>query len=114
MQAFDGKKAAQDYMSSNSMSYSTPELILNRFAFWLGDTVTDPTNKNESVSRVMMYMTREVVEPPIIEDVYVPSGAVLNSLATGTVEPTTKFCSECGVELSATAKFCNQCGVTQY
>lgn len=114
MQAFDGKKAAQDYMSSNSMSYSTPELILNRFAFWLGDTVTDPTNKNESVSRVMMYMTREVVEPPIIEDVYVPSGAVLNSLATDTVEPTTKFCSECGVKISATAKFCNQCGVTQY
>lgn len=113
MQAFDGKKAAQDYMSTNSMSFSTPELILNRFAFWLGDTITNPANRNESMSRVMTYMTREVVEPPIIEDIYVPSGAVLNSLGSDKAETASKFCSECGIKLSATAKFCNQCGATQ-
>ncbi|MYB47339.1 MAG: zinc ribbon domain-containing protein [Cenarchaeum sp. SB0661_bin_35] len=113
MQAFDGKKAAQDYMSTNSMSYSTPELILNRFAFWLGDTVTNPDNKSEPTSRVMTYMTREVVEPPVVEDVYVPSGAVLNSLASHKVEDAPKFCPECGMKLSAKAKFCHQCGITQ-
>ena len=42
MQVFDGKEAAQDYMSKHTLAFSTPELTLTRFAFWLGDTVPDP------------------------------------------------------------------------
>ena len=42
MEVFDGKKAAQDYMSKHTLAFSTPELTLMRFAFWLGDSVPDP------------------------------------------------------------------------
>ena len=44
METFDGKKAAQDYMSKHTLAFSTPELTLMRFAFWLGDSVPDPNN----------------------------------------------------------------------
>ena len=44
MEVFDGKKAAQDYMSKHTLAFSTPELTLMRFAFWLGDSVPDPKN----------------------------------------------------------------------
>ena len=36
MEVFDGKKAAQEYMSKHTLAFSTPELTLTRFAFWLG------------------------------------------------------------------------------
>ena len=36
MEVFDGKKAAQDYMSKHTLAFSTPELTLMRFSFWLG------------------------------------------------------------------------------
>ena len=36
------KKAAQEYMSKHTLAFSTPELTLMRFAFWLGDSVPDP------------------------------------------------------------------------
>ena len=45
MEVFDGKKAAEDYMSKHTLAFSTPELTLMRFAFWLGDSVPDPKNK---------------------------------------------------------------------
>jgi len=44
MEVFDGKQAAQDYMSKHTLAFSTPELTLMRFAFWMGDSVPDPKN----------------------------------------------------------------------
>lgn len=113
MRVFDARKAAEDYMSTHPLGFSTPELILNRFSAWLGDAVTDPANSGEAVLRLSTYITSEEVEPPEVEDVFVPSGAVLHSAFYGQSGTSSKFCAECGNELSATAKFCNQCGTTQ-
>ena len=119
MKVFDGKKAAQDYMSAHTLAFSTPELTLMRFAFWLGDMVPDPENKDKSVPRMMTFTTEQDFEPVNIidDDKYEPSGAVLNTNVYGNQFGETsedgKFCSECGGKISATAKFCPDCGSTQ-
>lgn len=116
MEVFDGKKAATEYMSAHTLTFSTPELTLMRFAFWLGDTVPDPANKDKTVPRMMTFMTEQDFEPVVIDDdAYVPSGAVKNSGMYGRpVEKADfKFCFECGAKLSTSTKFCNQCGAKQ-
>jgi len=119
MEVFDAKKAAQDYMSKHTLAFSTPELTLMRFAFWLGDSVPDPTNKEKSIPRMLTFLTQQDFAPVLIDDeTYVPTGAVKNSgkiygnpnkenISEG------KFCSECGNKLSSTAKFCPECGTNQ-
>ena len=118
MEVFDGKKAAQEYMSKHTLAFSTPELTLMRFAFWLGDTVPDPNNKEKGIPRMLTFMTEQDFEPVLIDDEkYEPSGAVLSSATYGNAyneeKQEGKFCSECGTSLSATAKFCPECGTTQ-
>ena len=49
MKVFNGKKAAEDYMSAHTLAFSTPELTLTRFAFWLGDIILDPSDKESSM-----------------------------------------------------------------
>lgn len=118
MKVFDGKKAANEYMSKHTLAFSTPELTLMRFAFWLGDSVPDPENKEEAIPRMMTFMTEQDFSPVLIDDdKFVPTGAVRNSAVYGNTvkEPASsgKFCSECGSGLSSTAKFCPECGSTQ-
>ncbi len=120
MKVFDGKKAAQDYMSAHTLAFSTPELTLMRFAFWLGDSVPDPEGKEGPIPRMMTYTTEQDFEPVRIidDDKYEPSGAVLGMYGnqySGQAEGDTgdRFCSECGTSISATAKFCPDCGTTQ-
>ena len=118
MEVFDGKKAAQEYMSKHTLAFSTPELTLTRFAFWLGDSVPDPKNDKKAVPRMMTFLTEQDFEPVLIDDdKYEPSGAVKSSAVYGNAysdkNPDGKFCSECGGSLSSTAKFCPECGTTQ-
>lgn len=118
METFDGKKAAEDYMSTHTLAFSTPELTLMRFAFWLGDTVPDPDNKDKTLPRMMTYLTEQDFEPVVIDDdTYVPTGAVKNATMYGNAQKEAsvegKFCSECGTKISATARFCPECGSTQ-
>lgn len=118
MKVFDGKKAANDYMSKHTLAFSTPELTLMRFAFWLGDSVPDPENKEEGIPRMMTFITEQDFAPVLIDDEkYVPTGAVRSSGVYGNAlkESSTdgKFCSECGTKLSDTAKFCPECGTIQ-
>lgn len=117
MKVFDGKKAAQDYMSAHTLAFSTPELTLMRFAFWLGDSVPDPENREKSVPRMMTFVTEEDFEPVRIidDDKYEPTGAVLGMYGNQNEEQDedVKFCSECGAKISSTAKFCPDCGATQ-
>jgi hypothetical protein len=119
MKVFNGKQAAQDYMSSHTLAFSTPELTLMRFSFWLGDMVPDPNNKQETVPRIMTFVEEKDFQPvQIIDDEkYVPSGAVKVSGMYGNATTQTgsdgKFCSECGTKIAATAKFCTDCGATQ-
>ena len=118
MEVFDGKKAAQDYMSKHTLAFSTPELTLMRFAFWMGDSVPDPNNEGKGIPRMMTYLTEQDFEPVLIDDeTYVPTGEVKSSANVGNayneVKTDGKFCSECGTSLSMTAKFCPECGTTQ-
>ena len=119
MKVFNGKQAAEDYMSSHTLAFSTPELTLMRFSFWLGDMVPDPEDKEKSVPRLYTFVEEKDFEPvQIIDDEnYVPTGAVRVSGMYGNQETETgsniKFCSECGSKMSISGKFCPECGSTQ-
>jgi hypothetical protein len=119
MKVFNGKQAAQDYMSAHTLAFSTPELTLMRYSFWLGDMIPDPKDKSNTIPRIMAYVEEKDFAPVEIidEDHYEPTGAVRNTGLYGSVnkviDANTKFCSECGSKLSASAKFCTECGATQ-
>ena len=119
MKVFNGKKAAEDYMSSHTLTFSTPDLTLKRFSFWLGDVVPDPNNKEETIPRLMNYIEDKDFAPAqVIDDnKYEPSGAILKSGLYGNASTDsgkeTKFCSECGQKISASARFCTECGADQ-
>lgn len=118
MKVFDGKKAAQEYMSKHTLAFSTPELTLTRFAFWLGDTVPDPKGENpDGIPRMMTFITEQDFTPVLIDDdKYEPSGAVLSTAVYGNAyqeKSKDRFCFECGKGISDTAKFCPECGTTQ-
>jgi hypothetical protein len=119
MKVFNGKKAAEDYMSSHTLAFSTPELTLMRYSFWLGEMVRDPEGKEKSVPRLYTFVEEKDFAPvQIIDDEkYVPTGAVRVSGMYGNQETETgsnvKFCSECGAKISANARFCTECGSTQ-
>ncbi len=42
MKIFNGRLATEDYMSTHSLTFSTPEMTLKKFALWLGEQVNDP------------------------------------------------------------------------
>lgn len=114
MKVFDGRKASQEYMSSHTLAFSTPELTLTRFAFWLGEMVPDPSDRKQTVPRIYTFVEEKDFEPvQVIDDEkYVPTGAVKSTSLYGTPSEAAdgKFCSECGTGMSAAAKFCPQCG----
>ena len=118
MKVFNGKEAANDYMSSHTLAFSTPELTLMRFSFWLGDMVPDPENNEEGIPRLLTYIEEKDFAPvEIIDDEkYVPTGAVLGSGLYGSANSddassdSEQFCRECGGKNSSSAKFCRECG----
>ena len=113
MKVFDGKRAATEYMSTHTLAFSTPELTLVRFAFWLGDTVPDPADKDKTVPRMMTFMTEQDFEPVLVDDdTYVPTGAVKNTNMYGN-KILEAFCGECGNKMAGSAKFCNKCGTAR-
>ena len=123
MKAFDGRSAVEQYMSTHSLSYSTPDLMLKEFVLWLCDKVDDPNGK-ENIPRVMLYLKEKerdksemdlsqtslsklvntIKEPKIITDSNKPP------TATNTES---KFCIECGSKLNLRSKFCARCGTEQ-
>ena len=119
MKVFNGKEAAEQYMSKHTLTFSTPDLTLKRFSFWLGDLVPDPKNKEETVPRLMRFIEEKDFAPAqvIDDEKYEPSGAVLGSGLYGSTNTDsgheTKFCSECGQKISASARFCTECGAVQ-
>ena len=116
MKVFNGKQAAEDYMAAHTLTFSTPDLTLKRFSFWLGDIVPDPNNKEETMPRLMTYIEEKDFAPvEIIDDEkYVPTGAVLGTSMYGSANSDDsgeeQFCSECGGKNSPSAKFCRECG----
>ena len=113
MRVFDGRKASEDYMSTHTLAFSTPDLTLKRFAFWLADMVPDPTDPKNSIPRIDTFVDEKDFEPmPIIDDdTYKPSGAVRDSIyGDPSQSAKARFCAECGADVSASAKFCAKCG----
>jgi hypothetical protein len=132
--AFNGRSATEDYMSTHSLTFSTPEMTLRKFALWLGDTVNSPSGQ---VPRLMLYVEEKGGKSdselaPDTDDSFKPTGAVadmygdiqsapseqmtppqLTPLNRETLEPEGKFCTSCGQKLKANAKFCTKCGTTQ-
>jgi hypothetical protein len=132
---FNGRAATEEYMSTHSLTFSTPEMTLKKFAIWLGDPVNLPSG--ERGPRLMLYLEereskKESELVPDIDDSFKPSGAVtdmyrgvesaateamtppqLTPLDRETLEPETKFCISCGSKLKLTAKFCTKCGNIQ-
>jgi hypothetical protein len=132
MKVFNGRAATDEYMSTHSLTFSTPELTLKKFALWLGEQVDDPTGK-DNVPRLMLYIEdkgdrgtkKDSDLIPDINDTFKPSGAVTDmysgmvssssSTTSGdiTLKPETKFCIECGSKLKSNSKFCIKCGAKQ-
>jgi len=55
MKAFDGRSAVEEYMSTHTLGYSTPDLMLKEFVLWLCDKVNDPKEK-ETIPRILLYL----------------------------------------------------------
>lgn len=139
MKVFDGKPAAEEYMSTHTLTFSTPEMTLKKFVVWLSEIVE---NNGEEVPRITLYLqTRdkeneeqsqsdETSKPinfsdllPDIDEAFKPAGAITDmfnkteSSFSKNIEystnPESKFCIECGNKLRVDSKFCTKCGARQ-
>jgi hypothetical protein len=132
---FNGRAATEEYMSTHSLTFSTPEMTLRKYALWLGETVNLPGG--ERGPRLFLYLEekgskKESELAPDTDDSFRPTGAVtdmyggiesaateamtppqLTPLDRETLEPDSKFCISCGSKLKASAKFCTKCGSAQ-
>lgn len=133
---FNGRAATDDYMSTHSLTFSTPEMTLRKFALWLGEQVSSQGGK-ELVPRLMTYVQEKGTKSnsefaPDTDDTFRPTGAVtemyggipsapteqmsppkLTPLDRETMEQDARFCVNCGQKLKANARFCTKCGAQQ-
>jgi len=130
MKIFNGRAATEEYMSTHSLTFSTPEMTLKKFALWLGDLVTLKGN-NVEVPRLMVYL-KELDDDksdktefmPDVDDSFKPSGAVTEMYSKGSQntrkvlpaakpEPISKSCIQCNHLLKIDSRFCPKCGSKQ-
>ena len=133
---FNGRAATEEYMSTHSLTFSTPEMTLRKFALWLGERVST-ASQSEPLPRLFSYVEEkgskeEAQLAPQVDDSFKPTGAVtemyggLSSRPTDevsppqivpldpqTLEPEARFCIECGNKLKPNARFCTKCGAAQ-
>jgi hypothetical protein len=141
MKAFNGRAATEEYMSTHSLTFSTPEMTLKKFVFWLGELVSNPRTK-ENVPRLMLYLedsdsrskaTKLSDLMPETDDTFRPSGAVTDmygqqqhrsqitngsitknvSLSSDARGAESKSCFQCQSTLKPNSKFCRSCGAKQ-
>ncbi len=139
MKVFDGKSAAEEYMSTHTLTFSTPEMTLKKFVFWLSEIVE---HNGEEVPRIILFLQTKKEEneeqsqsdetsKPInfsdllsdIDKTFKPTEAITDmfnkteSSFSKNIEystnPESKFCIECGNKLIADSKFCTKCGARQ-
>lgn len=132
---FNGRAATEEYMSTHSLTFSTPEMTLRKFALWLGEPVN--LQGGGRGPRLLLYIEekgdkKESDLAPDTDNSFRPTGAVtemygtigstptdqmsppqLTPLDSETLEPEAKFCISCGNKLGANAKFCTKCGSAQ-
>ncbi|MFY9967214.1 MAG: zinc ribbon domain-containing protein [Nitrososphaeraceae archaeon] len=130
MKLFNGRAATEEYMSTHSLTFSTPEMTLKKFALWLGEQVTSP-NSQESVPRLTLFLQEKKsdsssqITEPVIDDTFRPSGAVTEMYGREIAgvgeekQPNVsqvevgKNCINCGANLNINSKFCKACGSKQ-
>ncbi len=130
MKIFNGRLATEDYMSSHSLTFSTPEMTLKKFALWLGEQVNDPKT-NKSTPRLILYIqdkdspnksSKSVKsdEPdylPDVDETFKPTGAIADLYGKSSVDKTSdlekRYCINCGSVIKISSKFCNKCGFIQ-
>jgi hypothetical protein len=129
---FNGRAATEEYMSTHSLTFSTPEMTLRKFALWLGEQVSVQGDKGP---RLLVYIEEKGAKKesdlvPETDDSFRPSGAVtdmykgVETFPTSQMTPPTiaplevesageKFCISCGNKIKKSAKFCGKCGSAQ-
>ncbi len=126
---FNGRSATDEYMSTHSLTFSTPEMTLKKFALWLGEQVNAP-DKGQ-IPRLMLYVEEKGEKnssnfTPDTDDTFRPTGAVADmygdvqqSSASSTEHMTPpqitplnrdKLGPESGSNSSSSSKFCISCG----
>ena len=143
MKIFNGRAATEDYMSTHSLTFSTPEMTLKKFALWLGEQIESPNNKGQQLPRLTIYLedknkNKSTIDyTPDATERFEPSGAVTDMFggisrsvsdsggehdsqtslldSTGSYNPGSegRFCIECGCKLRSSSKFCVSCGTRQ-
>jgi hypothetical protein len=143
MRVFNGRAATEDYMSTHSLTFSTPEMTLKKFALWLGEPIESPNNKGQQIPRLVIYLEDKSKKtsttdymPDVIER-FEPSGAVTDmfggisrsvsdssgehNFQTSPLDTKGSYnrssegrsCIECGSKLRSSSKFCMSCGTRQ-
>jgi hypothetical protein len=82
MKVFNGRSATDEYMSTHSLTFSTPEMTLKKFAMWLGEQVHGPGDSESP--RLLSYIEDLKNDDdegitrinPNVDDSFKPSGAV--------------------------------------
>lgn len=132
MKIFNGRLATEDYMSTHSLTFSTPEMTLKKFALWLGEQIKD-SKTDTPTPRLLLYLedkseskTGMSFSPssylPDVDETFKPTGAIadfystqhektLNTKQSGDIEK--KYCINCGGTIKYSSKFCNKCGYVQ-
>lgn len=119
---FNGRAATEEYMSTHSLTFSTPEMTLKKFALWLGDQVNVP-GKDKTVPRLLTYINDVNNQSsnsdflPDTDESFKPSGAVTDMFKHTTEVTQVKSssnCRNCDYPLKATSKFCPKCGSRQH
>ena len=123
MKAFDNRSAVEEYMSTHTLGYSTPDLMLKEFVLWLCDKVDDPNGK-ENISRIMLYLKevedrsksgRDLSQTSLSNpyNTITEPGIITDSDKQPTASTESKFCIECGSKLNLRSMFCTKCGTEQ-
>lgn len=135
MKVFNSKAATEEYMSMFSLTYTTPEAILKKFAIWLGEIVEmeckldkcpneDGMHPKHKVPRVLTFIEeRNLPYRERVDEEFKPTGAISSYFGEGIelrsiskdieIDTSKKYCHECGSELSTSARFCANCGTKQ-
>jgi hypothetical protein len=134
MKVFNARAAADEYMSTHSLTFSTPEMTLKKFAMWLGEPIDNSKENEGTMPRLMSFIEEKKIKGrasflesmPDVSDTFQPSGAVTKMY--GQVEDTKlpkhipsvhedvslHSCNGCGSEIKSNAKYCTNCGKKQF
>jgi hypothetical protein len=137
MKVFNARAATEEYMSTHSLTFSTPEMTLKKFAMWLGEQVDVPRGTEGAVPRLTLYLEEKLRKNkasflelmPDTNETFKPTGAVtklydfpeegiaasksIPSNADNSNPKNGKFCIECGSKIKVNSRYCTKCGVKQ-